>query len=108
MSWFLSSEKFLDECHDYAWLPNLFSNDEIDKIIKIGCNKKIQKGTTASGNESSEKIRKNKVSWIDPDDESEWLFRKLTDAVVEINKDIFWFYFGWFFLSQIQFTIYNE
>ena len=105
MSWFLSSEKFLDECHDYAWLPNLFSSDEIDKIIKIGCNKKIQKGTTSG--ESSEKIRKNKVSWVYPDDDSEWVFRKLTDAVVEINKTYFGFTLAGFF-EPIQFTIYKD
>ena len=105
MVWFLSPEKFLDECHDYAWLPSLFSNEEIEKVIKIGDKRGVKKATTR-GNLSS-KARKNKVAWIKPDDESEWLFRKLTDVVIEANKLYFGFTLAGFF-EPIQFTIYEN
>jgi len=111
MSWFLSSEKFIDEWHQYAWQERVFTSEEIDKIIELGKNLPIQLATIKGSNTPQTKkerlaIRKNKVSWIKVDSDTEWIYQRLTGAITHLNNNYFKFSLAGFF-EDLQFTIYK-
>jgi len=110
VSWFLSSEQFLDEWHQYAWQEKSFTSEELDQIIELGVNLPIQLATLGDNTSRTKKeklaIRKNKVSWIDVNSETEWLYQRLTGVVSEMNKVYFGFSLAGFFES-LQFTMYK-
>jgi hypothetical protein len=78
----------LDEVHPYAFWKNAFSKEECLKIIKIGKKIKTQNGITLNGDKD---YRKSNVSWMFPDQESQWFYRKLTGIIEELNNKYFKF-----------------
>ena len=92
----------VDTVHSYAYWEALFTKEECEKIIKIGKKKEFIKATTKSKSD----IRKGKISWLYSTDNLEWLFRKITDVVLDLNKR----YFGFDIFSMnegLQFTNYK-
>lgn len=104
--WTLSETLFKDTIESFAFANNVFTDEEISKIIKIGKSKKAAKALIGGSNVPDNKIRKGKTAWISPDQDSEWLFRKLTDIIVKVNKDFFNFDLHGM-LEPLQFTIYD-
>ena len=109
--WALSESVFTNGIHPFAVAEGYFSSHECEKIIELGLREPIGPGLTGGGRIDSEgnldsKVRKCKLSWIGPSPESEWLFRKLTDLVVEANKSFFNFDLSGF-EEGLQFTIYD-
>lgn len=105
--WNLSEKLFEDTVESFAFANNVFSDKEISKIIKLGKSKKPGKALVAGGKGTSDnKVRKGKTAWITPCEDSEWLFRKLTDIIVKANKDFFNFELHGM-LEPLQFTIYD-
>lgn len=93
----------------YAFAKNIFTSDEISQIIKIGLDPAL---TTAEDPKvGSEKIKDEeyrvcKLNFIKSDIKSnEWIFRRLTDVIIEINRQYFNFELD--YIQSLQFTEYH-
>jgi|DEB0MinimDraft_6_1074348.scaffolds.fasta_scaffold06453_6 PKHD-type hydroxylase len=114
MTWLFNLDN--DKCDSFVVVESVFSSEEIDNIIQLGLQSVPQPAKTLGSypdgtrhDEGSVQLdrRKSKISWIPPEQNTEWLFRKLTDVVVSVNKENFCFdLLG--FAEGMQFTIYEE
>jgi len=95
-----------DHVNSYAYLNDFLSKDECNEIINIAKNKGYENGIVYGKNPFS-KVRQSNICWLVPSDNLEWVFRKLTDAVMLLNKEYFKFnLFG--MLEGLQFTNYKS
>ena len=105
--WALREQPFIDAADTWAYTLGAFDADECKKIIELGTSLELGRGTTYRENPSDPAPhRKSEVSWIMPSEDSEWLFRKMTDLVVGANDRYFNFdLMG--FAEGFQFTRYS-
>jgi PKHD-type hydroxylase len=95
----------LDYVEDWAYFKGAFTPEECGKIIEIG-NARIIDKSRIRGNEVANDIRDSKNSWIMPSDDSQWIFRRVTDVIVDLNSKFFKFdLYG--FIEGFQFTRYD-
>ena len=95
----------LDHVEDWAYFQGAFTPDECRKIIEIG-NARIVDNSRIRGNDVAPDIRDSKNSWLMPCDDSHWIFRRVTDVIVDLNSKFFKFdLFG--FIEGFQFTRYD-
>ena len=89
----------LDTVNAYAYWEKALTPEECNKIIKIAKNKGLIKGGTtgplgasleASG-KNNLNIRSSQITWLIPSDDLEWLYRKITDIVLNLNDRFFKF-----------------
>jgi PKHD-type hydroxylase len=78
----------LDEVEHYSYWNNAFSKEECETIIKIGKEKGLITGTTFN---TINDVRKSNISWLYPSDNMEWVYRKVTDIVLNLNSRFFCF-----------------
>jgi PKHD-type hydroxylase len=96
--------------HDqsYAFWNDGFSDKEIKNIIKLGESENINQAGVVGGDTDiiSKNIRDSKISWINPSDESIWLYDKICDISSRLNNQ----YFGYNLsgLLSIQYTVYES
>jgi PKHD-type hydroxylase len=106
MSWYLDIKK----SDFWAYAERAFTSEECDLVIELGkelnlANAKIN--VDLSTNLVNNDIRKGNVGFFDPNEKStEWIFRKITDYVSEINKR-FWNY-DLHYIETLQFTSYKN
>ena len=94
----------LDKVHFYSYWHGAFTKEECKKIIQIANKKGLIKGTTFGNNKLD--VRKSKISWLYPSDNMDWVFRRVTDIVLDLNKRFF--NFDVFGLNEgFQFTNYK-
>lgn len=92
-----------DKTQNWAYMDNLFTPEECMAIIAIG-NSKLQEATLF-GNETNKDIRESQIAWLHGSD-IEFAFRRVTDAVLNINSQFFNFdLFG--MAEGFQFTKYD-
>jgi PKHD-type hydroxylase len=99
----------IDNVENWAYWDNVFSADECKKIIDLGNKKELIEGTIIEGTikGKNKNIRNSKISWIFPSNDSEWIFRRITDVILELNSKFFKFdLYG--FIEGFQFTHYKE
>jgi PKHD-type hydroxylase len=95
----------LDQTNFYAFWNNAFSREECQKIINIAKDKGLIKGKTFNDNKIKD-VRDSKISWLYPDDNMDWVFRRVTDIVLNLNERFF--KFDLFGLNEgFQFTNYE-
>jgi PKHD-type hydroxylase len=95
----------IDELQTWAFWDSAFSPEECKKIIDIGNKKGLIKGKVRGNN--LEHVRDSNISWLYPSDDLEWVYRRLTDIVLNLNNQFFKFdIFG--FIEGLQFTHYKE
>lgn len=93
----------------YCYYNGLFDDDMIEGIIETGDalqKEKAQVGgdfKTAGG--VNESIRKTDICWIPTTEENAWLFRKLTDIILQANQQ--WFNFDLAHIENLQYSVYN-
>jgi PKHD-type hydroxylase len=93
----------LDQINTYAFWEDFLSKDECDKIIKIAKNQKIIKGKVFG---NTKNVRKSNITWLYPNEELDWLFRKITDVVTNLNERFYKFdLYG--IVEGLQFTNYK-
>ncbi len=93
---------YLDKVYAYAYWENAFTKEECNKIIKIAKKKGLLKGVTKGNSD----IRLSKITWLYSSDNLDWIFRKITDIVLNLNKRFF--QFDIFGLNEgLQFTNYK-
>ena len=91
----------LDQVNTYAFWNNAFTKKECQSIIDIAKNKGLIKGET----KGKTNVRDNQISWLYASDNIEWVFRRVTDIVLSLNKQFF--NFDLFGLNEgFQFTNY--
>ena len=93
---------FLDKVCTYAYMEKVFTKEECKKIINIAKKKGLIKGTTTGKTDA----RLSKICWLYSADDLEWVFRKITDVVLNLNSRFF--NFDIFGLNEgLQFTNYK-
>ena len=95
----------MDNLETWAYWESAFSVEECKKIIEIGNKQKLTEGVVFSGKNKT--IRDSKVSWLTPSDELDWVYRRITDIVFDLNNKYFKFdIYG--FIEGLQFTHYKQ
>lgn len=103
--WWLSQT----QTNGYAFASNIFTAEEIEQIKQIGNDPSLT--TEEDPRVGAEKIKDDdyricKLNFIKSDIKSnEWIFRKLTDVIFEINRQYFNFELD--YIQSLQFTEYN-
>jgi len=93
---------YLDKVYTYAYMEKVFTKEECEKIIKIAKDKGLIKGTTRNKSD----VRQSKICWLYASDDLDWLFKKITDIVLNLNDSFF--QFDIFGLNEgLQFTNYK-
>jgi PKHD-type hydroxylase len=96
----------VDEINSFAYVENVFSKEECEKIISISNKLSFIKGGLSEKNKLDNSIRDSNIKWLEVEKDTEWLFRKTTDIVFELNEKFFKFnLFG--FIEGFQFTNYK-
>ena len=80
----------LDQINLYAFWNNAFSKEECQTIINIAKDKGLIKGTTFN-DDKIKNVRDSKISWLYPVDGMDWVFRRVTDIVLNLNERFFKF-----------------
>jgi len=95
----------LDKLENWAFWNHFLSADECREIIKMGTEAGLKEATTINGNLN--KYRDSEIAWLYPSEKLNWLFKRLTDVILELNTSFFKFeLFG--FIEGFQFTHYKE
>ena len=95
----------LDQTENWVYMVKLFSPEECEKIIQIGENKILKKASIINEDILSE-ARDSQITWLYSVDDMEWIYRRVTDAVMSLNNQFFKFdLFG--FTEGFQFTRYD-
>jgi PKHD-type hydroxylase len=89
---------------NWCWNTNVFTDDEIERIIIIGKRLSPKRAQTGGRGENCLDHRRSFVSWISANSETEWIFRKITDIVKQNNQQ-FW-NFELEKIERLQFTHY--
>jgi len=96
----------VDEINSFAYVENVFSKEECKKIISISNKSSFIKGGLSEENKLDNSIRDSNIKWLEVGKDTEWIFRKATDIVFELNEKFFKFnLFG--FIEGFQFTNYK-
>lgn len=84
----------------------LFDEEEVAKIVEYGNSLEFQDGLTGNNEDVDESYRRSKISWIDRNDDTQWIFNKLECAVFRLNSA----YHGLDIdrIHTLQFTKYDE
>lgn len=101
--WFLTSRQDTQEIWAYA--HKILTKEQCEQIIKLG--ESLLPDTAQTFNGVCPDVRDSKVSWIQPSPDSEWLFRHMTDVILDLNKQFFRFDLDGFG-EGFQFTKYES
>lgn len=95
-----------DHVQPWAYWDNLFSKVECEKIIEIGNSLALSEATVGMECEKDVVFRASSVSWISPSKDTEWVFERITAAVMSLNQQFFGFdLYG--MVEGLQFTKYD-
>lgn len=85
-----------------------FTEPEIEEIIRLGDSLEFNQAKVGTDNDSAlnANIRKSKVSWIHPSENTAWLFNKMAEIIARINTDKFQFDLS--HIDTFQYTTYTE
>lgn len=105
--WYLDNTEMQICCY----VEDAFSFEQVDKIIEAGEKENITPAqiynTTLNNFTADKSIRNSSISWLNSSDkDNEWLFRRLTDIIIIINKNYFKFDIN--AIENLQYSIYRE
>lgn len=80
----------VDHVENWAWQNNVFSDEELDSIIKIGTTNDLCKASTFSPVQS-DKDRNSHVQFLYPNELTNWIFARLSSVITDINSRYFQF-----------------
>ena len=92
---------------NYYYFTDVFTPQEILKIIEIGESQVLQKATTVGQNNETEvsDYRLSDISWIDETEETAWIYEKIAHYAKIANKEM-WNFDIWNYQDSLQFTKY--
>jgi PKHD-type hydroxylase len=100
--WYLNNNQY----EHWVYVDDAFTNEECDSIINYADNNICFEEASIDRNLKVNAIRKNKVAWINPNNNMEWLYRKITDYIFGVNKN-YW-NFELQYIESLQFTRYEN
>lgn len=92
---------------NYYYFTNVFSNEEIEEIIKAGESQPKIKATTV-GDDVSQKVseyRVSDISWIPNIEPTNWIFNRIADLAIKANSEM-WNFDIWDYQDDLQYTSY--
>lgn len=93
----------------WCYNDGFFTSEECDKIVDL-CEKHIEldKGRVgdAIGEKVDDTIRKSKIGFLPILEDTEWIFRKSTSVVLDINKTFY--NYDLEYLETLQYTTYDH
>lgn len=95
--------KISNQTSSYYYYSGLFNNYELEKIVAI-CKKLPQVQGVLGNNNLNTKVRESKVSWVPINDQTLWLYQKLTDCILNVNENFF--EYDLTKIEKLQFTTY--
>lgn len=105
---YLFPPKRNDPIGQYVYWENGFSEEEIEKIIKLGESRNPLQAQVGGGEFGRivREIRISNISWIDLQKDSVWLYDKLCDIILRLNNNFYNFDLNGFY-ENMQFTVYE-
>jgi len=100
--WYLNSHRY----EDYTWNTEVFSCDEIKRIKVLGQRLRPKRAITGGDQNNLLDHRRSFVSWIPSNNETFWIYRKLTDLIKQNNEEFFKFDLDK--IERLQFTYYDS
>ncbi len=100
MTWILNP---LKDNKFWTWRAEMFSTEELDKIVELG--KQLQLSNGVALGEDTE-YRRSKIAWMNPSEDSNWIYNTLTWNVQTVNRD--YFEYDLTHIEPLQFTEYND
>lgn len=99
---------YADRIPPYVWWENAFNDHELSWLQLKAKNAK-QTGTVGSGleNESLKQVRRSNVLWLDNNEETEWVFKRLAHVVSSLNSQFYRFDLTGF-VEPLQMTNYES
>jgi PKHD-type hydroxylase len=91
---------------NYYWFENGFSDEEINKIHEYAEKFHYKEGEIFS-NSDIHNIRRSKLKWLEPSNESTWLYKKIFDLANIANDSCFKFKLH-YAEDDLQYTLYEE
>lgn len=79
----------IDTIENWAYFEKAFTKEQCEEIVKLG--ESLLPHTAATFGGENTDIRDSKVSWIQPNADSENVFRRVTDIVNSLNDRFFKF-----------------
>lgn len=79
----------VDHVENFAWRQDIFTPEELDTIIEIGNSTELFKASTYG--QQSDKNRNSYVTFLFPNETTNFIFLKLAGAINEINAQFFGF-----------------
>ena len=92
---------------NYYWYQEGLNSEDLTNLDKLAATYPYTKGTIVGNDEIVESIRKSKIKWIHPNDDSQWLYDKIINMVVEANNTM-WNFNLYSVIDSIQYTEYLE
>ena len=109
MTWNLVSNDDVFQSHIRISV-DVFNKEECDLIIKYGENLEKNKAEVYTSDINKVDInfetRNSTISWVYPNEETQWIYRRCTDVINTINADIF--KFDLHSIEDLQFTFYDS
>lgn len=87
----------------YYFYRGLFDEYELQKILGIG-NKLSTVQASLSGNYFDKSIRESKISWVPVNNQTLWIYKKITDCINYVNES--YFEYDLTKMEKLQFTRY--
>lgn len=101
--WYLKNYDY----QTYVYYDDAFSDNELNNIIRLG-NLYTEEQARVGGNinEVNENIRMCKLAWMYANKHTDWIYRRITDIINQINEEFF--KFDLTKIETFQFTKYKE
>jgi PKHD-type hydroxylase len=98
-----------DGVERFAFYDNIFTPEECQKIIEIGKSRPMYTGKINYNGMQIEnpEIRDSKIVFLNPESDTDWIYRRLTDVILQLNESYFKFEL-WGFNEHLQFTEYTS
>ena len=85
--------------------PAFLSGAEIEKLLEHTKTLEVIRGNTVLASEDTNQgVRKSNIAWVGPKEETQWLYKKITDVILMTNATNF--NLNLLGLEQLQFTTY--
>lgn len=99
--------KFNKHLSQFIHLKNVFTPEEVDRIIDLEDLQNFTNGSVGTGSTGSisKETRNSDIIWIIPDQNSQWLFQKFSFVASQINQEHFLYDIE--FLEAFQYTVYR-
>lgn len=95
----------IEDPGEYVYWEGGFSDEDVENIISLG-NLRNPLQATVGNNSVVKDIRISNTSWIDLQNDSQWLYDRIFDIVNKLNRQFYRFDLSGFY-EHFQFTIYE-